>query len=70
MLSLELPKTVEDRLETIANTTGRTKEDCAAAAIISFVESEEDYQVAVERLKQNQPGIPLEEVERRLGLAD
>jgi RHH-type rel operon transcriptional repressor/antitoxin RelB len=70
MLSLELPKDIEDRLETIAKTTGRTKQDCAAAAIVNFVESEEDYHVAVERLKRNQPGIPLEEVERRLGLAD
>jgi RHH-type rel operon transcriptional repressor/antitoxin RelB len=70
MLNLELPKHIEDRLADIANLTGRTKQDCAAAAIIGFLESEEDYQVAVERLKRNQPGIPLEEVERRLGLAD
>jgi hypothetical protein len=57
----------------IANSTGRTKQDCASAAIVNFVESEQDdddYQVAVERLKRNQPGIPLEDVERRLGLAD
>ena len=70
MLSLELPRSLEDRLEAIANTTGRSKQDCAAAAIARFIESEEDYQIAVERLKRNQPGIPLEEVERRLGLAD
>lgn len=72
MLSLELPRSLEDRLEAIANTSGRTKQDCAAAAIVRFIESEEhddDYQVATERLKRNQPGIPLEEVERRLGLA-
>jgi RHH-type transcriptional regulator, rel operon repressor / antitoxin RelB len=70
MLSLQLSRDIEERLETIANKTGRTKHDCAAIAIVSFVESQEDYQVAVERLKRNQPGIPLEEVERRLGLAD
>jgi RHH-type rel operon transcriptional repressor/antitoxin RelB len=70
MLSLELPKNIEHRLDTIANITGRTKPDCAAAAIVSFIKSEEDYQVAVERLKRNQPGIPLDQVERRLGLAD
>ncbi len=70
MFTLELSKDVEDRLATIAHKTGRTKQDCAAAAIVNFIESEEDYQVALERLKRNQPGIPLEEVERRLGLAD
>jgi predicted transcriptional regulator len=40
MLSLELPKNIEDRLDTIASSTGRTKQDCAAAAIVNFVESE------------------------------
>jgi RHH-type rel operon transcriptional repressor/antitoxin RelB len=70
MLSLELPKNIEDRLDTIANSTGRTKQDCAAAAIVSFVESEEDYQVAVERLKRNQPGIPLEELDKKWLAAD
>ena len=70
MLNLELPKNIEDRLETIASNTGRTKLDCAATAIVGFIESEEDHPIAVERLKRNQPGIPWEEVERRLGLED
>lgn len=57
MLNLELSKDIEDRLEAIANESGRTKQDCAADAIATFVEAEEDYQVAVERLKRNQPGF-------------
>ncbi len=67
---ITLPKPVEDRLDSIAQRTGRTKEECATEAIVEFIESEEDYEVAVERLKRNEPWIPLEEVKRRLGLAD
>jgi RHH-type transcriptional regulator, rel operon repressor / antitoxin RelB len=69
-VTLQIPKEIEDRLESVAQRTGRSKDECAREAIAEFVESEEDYLVAVERLKQNHPGIPLEEVERRLGLAD
>jgi predicted DNA-binding protein len=69
MLALQLSKETEERLEAIASRMGRTKEACAEAAIMEFLEGEEDYRVAVERLQREQPGIPLEEVERRLGLA-
>ncbi len=65
---ITLPKQVEDRLDSIAQRTGRTKDECATEAIMEFIESEEDYQVAVERIKRNEPRIPLEEVKRRLGL--
>jgi RHH-type transcriptional regulator, rel operon repressor / antitoxin RelB len=41
----------------------------AETTIIEFLEDEEDHRLAVERLQREQPGIPLEEVERRLGLA-
>ncbi len=70
MLSLQLPKEIEERLEALAAHTGRTKDDCATQAIVDFLEAEEDYLVAIARLRQERPGIPLEEVERRLDLAD
>jgi RHH-type rel operon transcriptional repressor/antitoxin RelB len=65
---ITLPKELEDRLDSIARITGRTKEECARDAIIEFIEEAEDYQIAVERLKRNEPTIPLEEVKRRLAL--
>jgi len=67
---IALPKEVEDRTDSIAQRSGRTKEECATTAIMEFIESEEDYEVAVERLKRNEPRIPLEQVKRRLGLDD
>jgi RHH-type transcriptional regulator, rel operon repressor / antitoxin RelB len=65
---ITVPKQIEDRLDSIAQRIGRTKEGCTTEAIMDFIESEEDYQVAVERIKRNEPAIPLEEVKRRLGL--
>jgi RHH-type rel operon transcriptional repressor/antitoxin RelB len=39
-------------------------------AILEHLDDLEDYYLALERLEQNLPGIPLDEVERRLGLQD
>ena len=70
MLALQLPEDIEKRLESLASKTGRTKSYYAEQAIIEFLAAEEDYLLAVARLEQERPGIPLDEVERRLGLAD
>ena len=70
MLALRLPREIEQRLETLARKTGRTKSYYAKRAILDFLEEEEDYLLAVSRLEKNRPGIPLEEVARRLGLVD
>ena len=70
MLALRLPKQTEKRLEALARRTGRTKSYYAKRAILEFLEEEEDYLLAVSRLEKNRPGIPIDEVERRLGLGD
>jgi len=67
---LRLPKQTEKRLEALARRTGRTKSYYAKRAILEFLEEEEDYLLAVSRLEKNRPGIPIDEVERRLGLGD
>ena len=69
MLALRLPKELERRLETLAKRTGRTKSYYAKVAIQEYLDDQEDYLIAMERLEQNHQGIPLDEVERRLGLA-
>ncbi len=68
MLALRLPKNIEQRLERLAKRTGRTKSYYAKLAIQEYLDDQEDYLIAVERLERNLPGIPLEEVERSLGL--
>jgi len=70
MIAVRLPPDVEKRLQRLAHKTGRSKTFYVREAILQHLEDLEDYYLAVQRLEENLPGIPLEEVERRLGLAD
>jgi len=70
MLAIRLPADVESRLEALAKSTGRTKTFYAREAIMEHLADLEDYYLAVERTKSGGKGIPLDEVEQRLGLAD
>lgn len=47
----------------------RTKRYDAKEAIEEFLDAEEDYLLAVDRLEKRRPPIPIKEVERKLGLA-
>jgi RHH-type transcriptional regulator, rel operon repressor / antitoxin RelB len=68
MLALRLSIEVEHRLKTLARKTGRTKSYYAKKAIVEFLEDQEDYYIAVERLRERMPTMSLEEVIKRLGL--
>ena len=70
MIAVRLPPEVERRLEKLARKTGRSKTFYVREAILQHLEDLEDYYLAVQRIEENLPGVPLEEVERRLGLAD
>ena len=68
MLAIRLPDTIEERLNTLAAETGRTKTALAREAIVEFIEDLEDYYLAEARARLNRKTIPLAEVERKLGL--
>ena len=68
MLSVRLSPKLEARLNRLAKRTGRTKAYYAKKAIEEFLEEQEDYFIALSRLEQKLPGIPLEEVVKKLGL--
>jgi RHH-type rel operon transcriptional repressor/antitoxin RelB len=72
MLAVRLDKELEDRLERLAEKTGRTKTFYAREAIEAHLDDLEDFFLAEERLKdfRSEDAIPLAEVEKRLGLAD
>jgi RHH-type rel operon transcriptional repressor/antitoxin RelB len=70
MLVLRLPPKIEKRLQALARKTGRTKSHYAKLAIADFLEEQEDCLLAIARLEENLPGVPIEEAERRLGLSD
>ena len=68
MLALRLSAEIEERLNVLAHNTGRTKSYYAKLAIEEFLENQEDYYIAMERLQNQLPSIPLKEVIKKLGL--
>jgi RHH-type transcriptional regulator, rel operon repressor / antitoxin RelB len=68
MLAIRLPDTIEERLNTLASETGRTKTALAREAIVEYIDDLEDYYLAEARARRNRKTIPLAEVERKLGL--
>ena len=68
MLAIRLPEPIELRLNALAKTTGRTKTTLAREAILEFIDDLEDFYLAEARARKNRKTIPLDEVERQLGL--
>jgi RHH-type rel operon transcriptional repressor/antitoxin RelB len=68
MLAIRLPDTIEARLNALASETGRTKTALAREAIAEYIDDLEDYYLAEARARRNRKTVPLEEVERELGL--
>ncbi len=69
MLSVKLPKKLETQLDRLAEKTHRTKSYYIRRALEEFFNDEEYYRIAIERLNKKNPRIPLEEVEKEIGLA-
>ena len=74
MLAIRLPKEIELRLDKLAKATGRTKTFYAREAILAYIEDMEDLYLADKSMRALKSGkvkaIPLDQVERNLGLAD
>jgi len=68
MLAIRLPDAIEQRLAALASETGRTKTALAREAILEYIDDLEDYYLAEARARRNRRTIPLEDVERALGL--
>jgi RHH-type transcriptional regulator, rel operon repressor / antitoxin RelB len=60
---------IEKRLKKLARTIGRTT-FCLREAVLQQPHDLEGNDLALLQLDDNLPGVPLEEVERRLGLRD
>ena len=74
MLAIRLPAEVETRLETLAQTTGRTKSFYVREAILAHLDDLEDLYLAEQRLIDIRAGETqttlLEEVVERYDMAD
>ena len=72
MLAIRLPSEIEDRLEALAQSTGRTKTFYAREAILEHLDDLEDLYLAEQRLIDIRAGktqtVPLEEVMKRYGM--
>jgi RHH-type rel operon transcriptional repressor/antitoxin RelB len=74
MLAIRLPVDVEQRLDELAQRTGRSKTFYARQAILEHLDDMEDLYLAEQQLTEIRAGrlktIPLEEVMKRYGLED
>ncbi len=68
MLTVRLSPKMEARLNKLAKRTGRPKAYYAKQAIAEFLDEQEDYLIALARLEDELPSIPLSKVVKRLGL--
>ena len=68
MLAIRLSEGIEKRLNSLAIESGKTKTALAREAILEYIDDLEDFYLAEARARQNRKTIPLEEVERELGL--
>ncbi|HVA00699.1 MAG TPA: ribbon-helix-helix protein, CopG family [Terriglobia bacterium] len=66
--SVRLGTRLEKRLEKLARRTGRPKSVYIRRAIEEYLDEQEDYLVALQRLEENLPAVPLDEVLSRLNL--
>lgn len=67
-LAVRLPPEVEQRLQSLAARTGRSKASYAREAIVRYLEDLEDEQVALERLDNPDRRWTLDELERGIDL--
>lgn len=70
MIAVRIPIDIEKKLDQLAAKTNRTKSYYVRKAIEEFLENEADYLLAMERIQKNNPRISLDELEKKLGLAD
>lgn len=71
MLSIRLEPELEKKLDSLAKETCRSKSYYAREAIRQYLlEDHEDYLRGISALERSEPTITLEELERRLGLAE
>ena len=68
MVGVRLDRQTEERLEALAEQTGRSKSYYVREALQAYLEEYEDYLVALSRLEKRGPRVSLEALEEELGL--
>ncbi len=65
---IQLPEHIHLRLNALAKITGRNKTTLVREAICAHLDDLEDFHLAEARTQENRATIPLDEVERQLGI--
>ena len=68
MLAVRLDRKTEDKLNRLAQETGRSKSYYVKQAIENYLEEREDYLLALAVLERDEPRRPIAEVRKDLGL--
>jgi RHH-type rel operon transcriptional repressor/antitoxin RelB len=66
--SVRLGTKLETRLERLAQRTGRSKSLYIRRAVKEYLDDQEDYLIATQRLEESLPSIPLKKVLDELNL--
>ena len=66
MFSIRLEPELEEKLQSLAKETGRSKSHYAREAIRQYLEDREHYLKGIAALGRREPTVTLEELERRL----
>lgn len=73
-ISIELPKEVENRLQTLVINTGRNASFHITEAMLDYLEDIEDYYLANQQLEEIKAGrqktIPIEEIMKEYGMVN
>jgi predicted DNA-binding protein len=70
MADLHIEDDLQERLRRAASETGVEATALLHDAIVRYLEDLEDYRRGIEVLRRNEPTVTLDELERKLGLAD
>lgn len=68
MLTVRLGSELEERLNELAEATGRSKSHYVRQAVAEFIEDRADYLLAIALLEKREPTIGLDELRRKLGI--
>lgn len=68
MLAVRLDRDTEEKLNRLAQETGRSKSYYVKQAIQDFLEEREDYLLALSVLERDEPRKPIAELRKELGL--
>ena len=68
MVGIRLPEDMENRLQHLADVTGRTKSFYVREALIEYLEDVEDRYLGLYRLENPEKRLSMNDVEKELGL--